>query len=197
MPAVQPVKEDGRHRRRSSNREAVVDALVALFSEGCYEPSAAEIAERAGLSPRSLFRYFDDVDDLHHAAIDRQLATARPLVEPGVGVDAPLAVRVERIAAARVRLFDAVTPGARAARVCLHRRPVVAAQVREARAFLRRQLERLFAGELAGSRAALLPAVDALCSFESYDLMRDQGLTSEQVAAALRAALSVLLSPPG
>jgi AcrR family transcriptional regulator len=51
---------DGRRLRRHHNREAVIDALPGLFDNGIYRPSAAEIAERAGLSPRSLFRYVDD-----------------------------------------------------------------------------------------------------------------------------------------
>src|SRR5438128_1011303 len=69
---------DGRRLRREQNREAVLDALVELFAEGLYQPSANDIAERAGISPRSLFRYFDDIDDLNRATIERQLAAARP-----------------------------------------------------------------------------------------------------------------------
>ena len=38
---------DGRRLRREQNREAVLDALAALFSEGVYQPSANDIAERA------------------------------------------------------------------------------------------------------------------------------------------------------
>ena len=58
---------DGRRLRRDQNREAVLDALVALFHEGIYQPSTNDIAERAGISPRSVFRYFEDVDDLNRA----------------------------------------------------------------------------------------------------------------------------------
>ena len=107
-------ESDGRRRRRTQNREAVLDALVSLFDEGVYEPSSAEIAERAGLSPRSLFRYFDDVDDLSRAAIERQLAAALPLVEPGVGSEAPLPARIAELVDARVRLYEAIEPAARA-----------------------------------------------------------------------------------
>src|SRR5436305_3072835 len=128
---------DGRRLRRENNREAVVDALVALFADGIYSPGSAQIAERAGLSPRSLFRYFDDIDDLTQAAIDRQLAAAQPLLDPGIGRDAPLAQRIPAFVEARVSLHEATTPGARAARACAHRNPVVEMQVHESRAFLR------------------------------------------------------------
>src|SRR4051812_49544719 len=117
---------DGRRLRRTQNRTAVVQALVDLFEEGVYQPSTSEIAERAGLSPRSLFRYFDDVDDLNRAAIERQLADARPLLDLGVGPDAPTDTKIEHLVAARVRLFETVAPAMRATRACAHRHAVVA-----------------------------------------------------------------------
>jgi len=59
---------DGRHRRAQASREAIVESLVSLYADGYVDPSAAEIAERAGVSERSLFRHFDDIDDLCHTA---------------------------------------------------------------------------------------------------------------------------------
>jgi AcrR family transcriptional regulator len=189
------IESDGRRLRREQNREAVIDALVDLHREGRYQPSTNDIAERAGLSPRSLFRYFDDVDDLNHAAIDRQLARARPLLDVGATPGAPLTDRIRALVEARARLYEAIGPGARAARVTAHRHAIVAAQVRESRSFLRHQLERLFADELTADRHALLPALDALCSFETYDLLRtDQRLSRAKTVAALTAALTRLLS---
>ena len=189
---------DGRRQRREDNRKAVLDALVEMFAEGVYQPSSNEIAERAGLSPRSLFRYFDDVDDLSRAAIERQLAAARPLLDIGVGPEAPLETRIQRLAEARVRLFEAIAPAARAARVCAPRRPVIAEQMREARSYYRHQVARLFAAELDRTGGDLLPALDVLCSFESYDLLRrDQGLSRARTVTALIEALTALLDSPG
>src|SRR4051794_15362530 len=124
---------DGRRLRREVNRDAVLDALAELFHEGVYQPSSNEIAERAGISPRSLFRYFEDVDDLNRAAIERQLEAARPLLDVGVAPDAPTAEKIERLVEARALLFETIGPAARAARVGAHRHPVVAAQLRDAR----------------------------------------------------------------
>jgi len=189
---------DGRRLRREQNRDAVVDALVGWFEDGVYEPSSAQIAERAGLSPRSLFRYFDDVDDLNRAAIAQQLATARPLLDPRVSPDDPLQPRIERLVDARIRLYGAITPGARAARITAHRHHLVAKQVAESRAYLREQVRRLFRRELTGARASLLPAVDALCSFETFELLRaDQKLSRAKVATVLTLALVTLLGPTG
>lgn len=192
------VEVDGRRLRRQQNRDTVIDALVSLFEEGAYQPSSSEIAGRAGLSPRSLFRYFDDVDDLNHAAIERQQALARPLLELEVGPEHPLEARIDAVVARRLRLFETIAPAARAARICAHRQPVVAAGMREGRSFLRHQVERLFAPELAGGRAGLLPALDVLCSFETYELLHgDQRLSRPKAAAALTSALTALLTEPG
>jgi AcrR family transcriptional regulator len=187
---------DGRRLRRERNRGAVLDALVELFREGDYHPSSNDIAERAGISPRSLFRYFDDIDDLNRAAIERQLAAARPLLDVGVGSDAPTAAKIEGLVAARMRLFETIAPAARSARVCGHRHPVIAAQLRESRSYLRHQVGRLFARELEGARAALLPTLDVLCAFETYELLRfDQGLSRSKTRSALVGSLTTLLDP--
>jgi AcrR family transcriptional regulator len=185
---------DGRRLRREQNREAVLDALVALFTEGFYQPRASEIAERAGISPRSLFRYFDDVDDLNRAAIEHQLAAARPQLDIGIGPDAPTKAKVGRVVEARVRLFETIAPAARAARGYALSHAVVAAHLRDSRAHLRDQVGRLFAAELDGDRATLLPALDALCSFETFELLRfDQGLSRPATVSALVSALTALL----
>jgi AcrR family transcriptional regulator len=187
---------DGRHLRREQNREAVLDALVELFTEGCYQPSANDIAERAGISPRSLFRYFDDIDDLNRATIERHLAAARPQLDIAIEPDTPTRTKVERVVEARMRLFEMIAPAARAARGYALRHPVVAAHLRENRSYLRDQVHRLFAAELEGDRAALLPALDALCSFETCELLRfDQGLSRPKTASALVRALTALLEP--
>ena len=189
---------DGRRLRRRENRDAVVAALVGLFEEGVFQPSTGEIAERAGISPRSLFRYFDDVDDLHQAAIESQLERARPLLELDVEPGAPTHTKIAEVVEARVRLFETIAPAARAGRVVAHRRPLVAAAIDESRSYMRSQLRALFAHELHGARAALLPAIDVLCAFESYELLRvHQGLSRSKTVAALTAALSQLLDPHG
>ena len=187
---------DGRRARRAHNRAAVLEALAELYGEGTYEPSAAEIAERAGLSPRSLFRYFDDVDDLNRATIDQQLERARPLLAVDARPDDPAATKVERLVEARLRLYDAIAPVARAARICAWRHPVLAEQIATTRSYLRHQLERLFAPELAAlgrDRApAALAAMDALCSFEAVELLRDG---REAPGPALEHGLRCLLAP--
>jgi AcrR family transcriptional regulator len=185
---------DGRRLRREQNRQAVLDALVELFEEGDYTPGTTKVAERAGISPRSLFRYFDDVDDLHRAAVERARMVAAPLAVVDIDPAAPTATKVAAIVQSRIRLHETVGNAERATRLSAHRHQVIAAQLREGRAWFRQQALDVFAPELAGDRIALLPAVDALLSIETYDLFRTtHGLSRAKAAAALTAALTQLL----
>jgi len=185
---------DGRRLRRAQNREAVIDALIALFAAGHYEPSCAEIAARAGLSARSLFRYFDDVDDLYCAAADRHLQTIWQLLRLSVSPQDHRADKIEAVVHSRVRVYELVAPAARALGAGAKRSELMAAKLTQARQFPRVQLSDLFAPDLAGRSETVLPAVEVLCSFGSYDrLRRESGLSPEAVTVTLVAALTALL----
>jgi TetR/AcrR family transcriptional regulator of autoinduction and epiphytic fitness len=189
---------DGRNLRRDRNRDAVVTALLDLYREGNLGPSADEIAARAGISARSLFRYFEDIEALVRAAIARQQQYLAPLHAIDASPEMPLAERVERFVAARVRLLEGMGEVGRVARSVATRQPLVLAELARIRATLRRQLTHLFAAEIEGlapaERRATVAAADVTTSWEAYDLMRnDQGLGRDQAAAAMRAALLRLL----
>ena len=190
---------DGRRLRRERNRVAVVEALLALYRSGNLRPSSAEIAGRAGLSPRSLFRYFDDVDDLCRAAVARQEEEALPLLGVDAGPGDPLPARVAALVDQRLRLYAAVAPAAAVSRLEAPFHPALAEELSRSRAYLRRQLRLLFAPELRSmdheAADATLAAADVLCSFESYELLRHaQGLSSSRAGAALRTALTALFA---
>jgi AcrR family transcriptional regulator len=191
-------KVDGRRAVRERNRNAVVDALLDFYEEGIVNPSADEVVERSGVSRRSLFRYFDDLNDLCRAAIARQTARASHLIaiqDIGAG---SLADRITRLVTRRAGLFEVIAPAARVARLRTPFQPIVAEEVRNSRTVLRRQVEKHFAPELdglePGRRAETLAAADVLCSFESFDLLRQsQGFNSQQYQRAIRRALTALL----
>jgi AcrR family transcriptional regulator len=189
---------DGRNLRRDRNRDAVVTALLGLYRDGNLGPSADEIAARAGISSRSLFRYFDDVDALVRAAIARQQEHLAPLFALDASPDQPLAERIERFVAGRVRLLEGMGEVGRVARSLAARQPLILAELARIRGTLRRQLTGLFAAELdalpPGARRAAVAAADVLTSWESFDLMHnDQGLTRIEAAGAMGAALRRLL----
>jgi TetR/AcrR family transcriptional regulator of autoinduction and epiphytic fitness len=189
---------DGRRLRREQNREMAIDALLALLADGNCQPSTAAVAARAGLSPRSLFRYFEDTDDLYLAAATRQIVLALPLLELDVRPDFPAVVKAAAVVRARGRLFETIGPGGRALRASAYRNEVLAAELDRYRAFFRGQLSEVFAPELTGDGAVMGPALNVLCSFESYELLRyGEGLSRRQAEAALTAAVRALLGCAG
>lgn len=190
--------EDGRHARRARNRLAVVDAMLSLYAAGNLDPSSDEIAEHAGLSPRSLFRYFEDLDDLVRVAISRQHERLLPTSGLDVSSTGPLSDRVSRLVDQRVRLFDRIGSVGIVSRVRAPFQPLIASELATARTLLRRQLEQLFAPELsqrgAAGAASAIATIDVLTSFESLHLMRDdQQLSRLQIEAALADAITRLL----
>jgi TetR/AcrR family transcriptional regulator, regulator of autoinduction and epiphytic fitness len=189
---------DGRTQRRERNRTAVVEALLELYREGHLDPSTDEIAARAGVSPRSLFRYFEDVDALVEVAVARQQERLAPLfavtVDPTLGFDE----RLERLVATRLDLYEGMGHVARVARAVANHQPRAAAELTRIRAFLREQLATAFAAELGSlprpARAQALAAADVLTSWEAVDLLRrDQGLDRAAAAAVVEAGLRAVL----
>ena len=63
--------DDGRVARRLENRVRIVDALFELIRGGQYHPTLKDIAERAGVTPRTLLNHFPDVGALLRAALIR------------------------------------------------------------------------------------------------------------------------------
>lgn len=185
---------DGRRLRRRENRDAVVEALVGFFDAGEYEPGIAAVAEAAGLSARSVFRYFDDLDDLARAAIEHQQRRLAPHWEHRIDTSLPVADRIEAFVAHRIQLLEAMGHVGRVARLRALTQPRIAEEVARVRSRLRAQISEVFVGELASLPApeaeAVLAAADAICSFESHDLMRvahhqDAATTHRAMVAAL------------
>ena len=199
--APSPGDVDGRRLRRDRNRDAVVQALLALYREGNLDPSADEIATRSGVSARSVFRYFDDVEDLANAAITHQLMDVAHLLPLTCPPDRPLAERIAAVAQQRAALYEAIFPVALVSRLRAPFNRAVAARLAQNRAEMRAQVANLFRAELAalpdGAAARRLAAADTLASYETWSLWRtDQGLSAADAEATMADALTCLFTAP-
>jgi AcrR family transcriptional regulator len=194
---VDDVVVDGRRARRERGRIAVIDAVVDLLQEGATPPSAAEVAKRAGVSPATLFRYFETIDDLQHEATSRFFERNAALFEVPAS-SGPLDERADDYAAARVTLYGTIAPIARLARVRSFDHPHLAQTLHEVRSRMAGQVRTHFAPEL----RALTPAAkdDAIAlistttSFESWDQLRqDFDRSPAQIRRAWRQAIVATL----
>lgn len=190
-------RDDGRTSRRVRNRVAVIDALVAFIDEGELEPGLDRVAARAGVSARSLFRYFDDAHDLTRAAIARQQERLAPLLAEPVPVAASTEERVAVAVGDRVHLLETMGAVARVARLRSHANPEVAAEVRSKRRVLRTRLAAALSPDLERSDdpAATLVALDVACSFEAYQvLLDDHEMSPDDAAGVMRRSVAAILS---
>lgn len=180
---------DGRAARAVRTREAIVDATVALVEEGDLRPTAPRIAERAGVSVRSVFQHFDDLPALHTAVVDRVVERLAELVVP-IDPDQAFEARVASFVAHRAALLDAVTPFRRAAAVHGPFAPEIRKALARGNAYLRDEVAEAFAPELAATpsdeRVELTDALAAATSWPVWDSMRvEAGHAPHRASAAV------------
>lgn len=186
------VRVDGRTMRGERNRGAIVDALFSLVGEGRLEPTAREIADRAGVGLRSVFRHFADRESLFAAMGERLFGEAAPIMlEPELrgGPEARARDLVER----RCRFFEHVAPYKRSANLRRAESRFLQSRhealVRHLRDDLLRRLP-----ELRRAPTWLVDALDVATSFESWDRMRgDQALSGRRARVAMEATVLGLL----
>lgn len=165
---------DGRTLRRTRNREAVIVALLDLIRDGELDPNVAQIADRAEVSHRSVFRYFDDLSDLVRTAIEHEIRRALPLsIVPDLGMGS-LPRRVDSIVDARLRVHEATHQVSRVARLRAPEISAIDESLKVVASLNRAQLRTHFDRELSAIGDArsefVLDAATVLTSFESYDL---------------------------
>jgi AcrR family transcriptional regulator len=192
--AAAPPKVDGRRERTKRTRAAIVGALTALLDEGRIEPTAAEIAGRAGVAVRSIAQHFASREELLLAVAEHH---ARRLAHAPIDAAGTFEERVDELVAARSKSLEASIAMRRAAAVVLGRSPAVARALEKAARERRDETARVFARELAAARdpAAAERAVALATSGRAWDALRgEMGLgvkaARDQMAFALRAALA-------
>ena len=190
MTSIPVSAVDGRSLRRERNRQDIVDALLGLIENGETEISAALIASKAGLSERSIFRYFDDVNDLYRSVCD--LAFSKEIEyalidDAGVG---SLDTKIENFVNQRVRIYTMNEKIAPAARSFAFKNPIIKNQLVVGRKLLRTQIMKHFAEELSAfdkqQQQVAVAIIDSLTTFEYYDMMRsDQRMSVQTIKSVL------------
>lgn len=197
MSTTEPVT-DGRVLRGERTRHGIVQALLDLLTEGELTPTATQIAQRAGVSVRSVFQHFEDMESLYADLAARQRERIAPLIE---SLERPegTEARITAIVAHRADLFDTIAPVRHALGNRALTSAVLRARIEELSAGLRAQVEWHFTEELAAvparRRTALLDVCDLLCSFEAWDRLRvvqrlERGAAQRAVTDGLRAVLT-------
>jgi TetR/AcrR family transcriptional regulator, regulator of autoinduction and epiphytic fitness len=190
---------DGRTARADRTRDAIVAAMLDLYEEGDVKPSAERIAARAGVSERTIFQHFHDREALFAAVSDRQWERVSAL-DDVISPDLPLPERIDAFLRTRVRQLEVITPVRRAAILVEPFSATVAARVHEVRETGRRQVEDVFATELAArpdraDRAQLLAALAVATAWSTWESLREhQGLSKLEAREVMRRTIAALLA---
>ncbi|CAM5517126.1 hypothetical protein SNARM312S_01175 [Streptomyces narbonensis] len=201
--------ESGARGRRRRDPEwtssALLDALLGLVSEEGREPTRKAIAERAGVSERTVFVHFADREALYVAAARRQAERWRAHAAP-VPPAWDTARKVEALLAQRGRMYEVMTPIRRIGLGLEADSPGLHAVMAEGDAWFRADLAAVFAPELgrapdAAEPGGLLDALEAASSWAAWDHLRsrrglDEAAAAVAVGRTLRALLEVVPRTP-
>lgn len=183
---------DGRLTRAARTRTAVVDALLTLNARGHLRPTARDIATEAGVSLRSVYVHFDDLEALFVESSRRHgellAAALPPLVDKGSFTE-----RLDAFLTRRVVIHE-FAPGVRRAALLQEPfSPVLQQVLANRRQALRAEVGCSFAAELAavdGDELPLLRAIDVATSAMTWESLRTfQHLSVDEAAAQVRAMI--------
>jgi AcrR family transcriptional regulator len=196
---------DGRQSRTARSRLAICEACLDLVEEGALQPSAEEIAERAGLSRRSIFNHFSDLAELYDAVAEAANQRCAPLLKE-ISDEQPIEHRIEQLVQVRSAFLEAAAPFTRALTAQILVGPAADQARRLSRDALRLQhqdVERLFRREVAdlpsAERAEVLEALSAAMAPLLWEhLRRSRGNSMSRARGIMKRTLrSILLDVRG
>ena len=177
-----PPEKDGRRRRSASSRRRIVEAMLELVRAGQISPSADDVAVRAGVGRRTVFRLFSDMEGVYtemQAIMRAHIAPVRAMPLTG---DTPLE-RLHALIDRRVRFFEEVMFVTVAAAIHRHRSPQLQADHAAIQMELRAILFDVLGPDLAPDPATR-QALDAVLSIDMWRRLRlEQG--QDAAASAL------------
>jgi TetR/AcrR family transcriptional regulator, regulator of autoinduction and epiphytic fitness len=195
---------DGRKSRTARSRRLICEACLDLVQEGSLQPSADQVAERAGVSRRSIFNHFSDLGELYDAVVEVGMQRYFSLQEEISG-DEPIARRVEQITEVRGRFLEATSAFTRALTAQSLVGPASDHAMRVSKKAVRvqhREVERLFQADLSGLFPAeqneVLEAMSAAMSPLLWEyLRRTRGYSAARARALVARMLGAILRDAG
>lgn len=184
---------DGRRERSRSSRSKIVAAMLDLVGKGDVAPSAARVAEVAGVGLRSVFRHFDDMDELYREMGGVIEAQVMPIILQAPSGDS-WKEKLLDIADRRATVFETILPFRISGNLKRFQSPYL---MQDYRRMLRLETEIIEAHLPASVKADVTGAhsLNVILSFQTWRLLRhDQSLTVEDAKAVVRRLLNDVLA---
>lgn len=171
MRAPDTLPQDGRRRRSQTSRDKIVAAMLELVAEGRITPSAEEVASRAQVGLRTVFRHFADMESLY-AALTQTLAEQYEMwLIPfdSSGWREQLFEMVER----RTATYERLLPFKRAGDAHRHMSPAMQSQYAHVLGIMRQRLHTLLPSAIADD-VRRFETIDLMLSFEVWQRLRGE-----------------------
>ena len=192
MESVPPLT-DGRRERSLASRRKIIAAMVDLVASGSPNPSAAAVAEKAGVGLRSVFRHFEDKDTIFREIDDLLVAVYQPILSAPYASDTwrdQLFELIER----RCAVNEIVVVFRLSSILARYRSPFVVEKSRELHAGEKRMLDKVLPANLRTGSAAGMSIMVAT-SFDTWRYLRqDEELSEKETLAAIKAMVSDILA---
>jgi TetR/AcrR family transcriptional regulator, regulator of autoinduction and epiphytic fitness len=188
-------REDGRSVRSARTRSAVVEAFLELIDDGQLRPTAKAVSKRAGVSLRSVFQHFADLEALFAAAADRQVERLAELAVR-IPAEAPFEERLRMFVDGRARLFERISPVRRASLLWEPFSPEIARRMKWSRDTNREESRRVFGRELTNvdDSKQVESALHAATEWYTWETLRvHDGLSIQQATNVMSHMVSALL----
>lgn len=184
---------DGRRKRGDQSRRQIVDAMIELVRAGEMAPSAAQVAEHAGVGLRTVFRHFDEMEILYREMAEVIRARIMPeVVKPYGGTT--WRERLGELIGRRTVLYDDIMPLKVAGSVLRFRSSFLMEDYHEHLRMERKTLKQVLPDSILED-ADLFKALEMLTSFQAWRRLRqDQGLGATEAARILRRMVDALLA---
>jgi AcrR family transcriptional regulator len=166
---------DGRRLRSQNSRNAIVAAMLELVAEGRITPSAEEVASRAGVGLRTVFRHFTDMESLYAAMTGRLAEHYEMWLIPFDSTEwqGQLVEAIER----RTATYERLLPFKRAGDAHRHMSPAIQAEHARMLGMMRQRLHSFLPREITDD-GVRFETIDLMLSFEAWQRLRDeQGLS--------------------
>jgi AcrR family transcriptional regulator len=130
LSKVETLRTDGRRQRSEASRERIVKAVLELIGTGEVSPKAEDVAARADVGLRTVFRHFDNMESLYREIDSLIAAEVLPIVERPFSSgtwQSQLREMIDR----RARIFERIMPFKIASDVHRHASPFLELQMSE------------------------------------------------------------------
>lgn len=183
---------DGRKQRTSQSRQKIVDAMLYFIRQGVMSPSAEQVAEKAEVGLRTVFRRFSEMEKLYQEiSLEVMRIIKSEIVRPLDGDH--WKEKLNNFVRRRLSIYEVIKPYRTAARYHMHTSKFMRDDLFYWVEFEKNILSRFFPVKEQDDKI-LFNAVNACASFDYwFTLIEMQGLTVEEASEIIHRTIDNLI----